>query len=128
MVMLERYEVCVVFGHVYRVLAELDTIHSELDHTWKQVLYYRQVFFSRFWNETVLFTNFHLSIFESIWSSLYQGFTGNCFNCLRRLLSFLSTEQIFLNLMTCPYVIDLLYTLRWHDCAWRCWCVSLGWQ
>ena len=44
MVMLERYEVCVVFGHVYRVLAEFDTVHSELYHTLKQVLYYRQVF------------------------------------------------------------------------------------
>ena len=46
MAMLKRYEVCVVFGHVYRVLAEFDTIHSELYHTLKQVLYYRQDFFS----------------------------------------------------------------------------------
>ena len=46
MAILERYEVCVVFGHVYRVLAEFDTIHSELYHTLKQVLYYRQDFFS----------------------------------------------------------------------------------
>ena len=85
-------------------------------------------FFSRFWNKTVFFTNFPLSTFESTWSSLYPRFTGYCFNSLRRLLSFSSIEQIILNLMTCPYAIDLLYTLPWHDCAWRCWCVSFGLQ
>ena len=85
-------------------------------------------FLSRFWNETVLFTNFTLSISESTWSSLYPRLTKNCINCSRRLLSFSSIEQILLNLTTCPHAIDILYALRWHDCAWRCWCVSFGLQ
>ena len=40
----------------------------------------------------------------------------------------LKLEQILLNLITCSYAIDLLYTLLWFDCAWRYWCVSLGLQ
>ena len=82
-------------------------------------------FLSRIWNETVLSTNFMLSISESTWSSLYPRFTNHCFNCSRWLLSFSSVEQILLNLTTYPYAIDLLYTLLWHDCAWRYWCVSV---
>ena len=50
------------------------------------------------------------------------------FNSSRWLLSFSSIEQILLNLITCPHAIDTLYTLRWHDCALRCWCVSFGLQ
>ena len=85
-------------------------------------------FLSRFWNETVLFTNFTLLISESTWSSLYPHLTKNCINCSRWLLSFSSIEQILSNLTTCSHAIDFLYTLRWHDCAWRCWCVSFGLQ
>ena len=82
-------------------------------------------FLSRIWNETVLSTNFMLSVSESTWSSLYPRFTNHCFNCSRWLLSFSSVEQILLNLTTYQYAIDLLYTLLWHDCAWRYWCVSV---
>ena len=85
-------------------------------------------FFSRFWNETVLFTNFTLSISESTWSSFYPRLTKNCFNCSRQLLIFSSIEQILLNLTTYPHAIDILYTLRWYDCASSCWCVSFGLQ
>ena len=81
-----------------------------------------------FWNKTILFTNFTLSISESIWSSFYPRFTNHCFNCSKRLLSFSSIEQIILNLTTCPRAIDILYTLRWHDCTWRCCYVSFGLQ
>ena len=85
-------------------------------------------FFSRIWNETVLSTNSILSISESTWSSLYPCFTNHCFNYSRWLLSFSTVEQILLNLRTYPYGIDPLYTLRWHDCAWRYWCVLVGLQ
>ena len=85
------------------------------------------IFLSRIWNETVLFTNFTISISESTWSSLYPCFNDHCFNSFRH-FSFSSIEQIILNLMTCPYAIDLLYTLRWHNCAWRSWSISFCWQ
>ena len=85
-------------------------------------------FLSRIWNETVLSTNFILSISESTWSSLYPRFTNQFFNCSRWLLNFSSVEQILLNLTTYPYAIDPLYTLRWHDSALRYWCVLVGLQ
>ena len=77
-------------------------------------------FLSLFWNETVMSTNFTLPVSELTWSSLYPRLTKNS----RRLLSFSSIEQILLNLTTGPHAIDILCSLRWHDCAWRCWCVS----
>ena len=102
-------------------------------HTWFSAGWYVTTsvilllsFLSRSWNETVFFTSFPLSFSEATWSSLYPSFTGHCFNSFRRLLCFSSIEEIILNLMTCPYAIDLLYTLWWHDCAWRCWCVSFA--
>ena len=85
-------------------------------------------FLSRIWNETVLSTTFILSVSEWTWSSLHPRFINLCFNCSRWLLRFSSVEPILLNLITCPYAIDPLYTLRWHDCTWRYWCVSVGLQ
>ena len=71
-------------------------------------------FLSRIWNETVLSTNFILSISESTWSSLYPRFNNHHFNCSRWLLSFSSVEQFFLNLTTCPYAIYHAI----HDMTW----------
>ena len=66
--------------------------------------------------------------FWRTWSFLYPRFTNHFFNCSRWLLIFSFVEQILLNLTNCPYVIDPLYTLLWHDYAWRYWCVSVGLQ
>ena len=79
-----------------------------------------------FWNKALLFINFTFSISESTWCSLYPRFTNHSFKCLRRLLSFSRIKQILLSFLTCLYAIDFLYTLRWHDCTWKYWCVSFG--
>ena len=73
-------------------------------------------FSSRIWNESVLSTNFVLSISESAQSSLYPRFNNDRFNCSRWLLSFSYVKQFFLNLTTCPYAIDHFYT--WHEMTW----------
>ena len=70
---------------------------------------------------------FFLSISEQKWSSLYPRLTNHCFNC-SRWLRFSSVEQILLNLTTCPYTIDPLYTLRCYECACRYWCVLVDLQ
>ena len=93
----------------------------------RQVLYYHQPF-CLILNETVLSTNFILSISELTWSFLYPRFTNHWFNCSRWLSSFCSVEQILSNLTTCANAVDPFCTLLWHDCAWRYWWVSAGLQ
>ena len=78
-------------------------------------------FLSRFWNKTVLSTNFTLSISESTWSSLRPRVTNHYFNCSRWLLSFSSVEQIFLIFTACPYAIDITVT-------WLCISIPVGLQ
>ena len=63
---------------------------------------------SHIWNETVLSTNFMLSISESTRSFLYPRFNKH------RLIAYVEHKQlIILNLTTCLYAIDHFYT--WHD-------------
>ena len=67
------------------------------------------IFLSYIWNETVLSTNFILSICEWIWSSLCPRFTNHCFNCCRRIIIFSHIEKILLGLATYQYAIDSFY-------------------
>ena len=125
-VIVVRYEVWVILGHVYGLPAGFSYNWFSAGWYVRRTVILSSTFLSRFWNKTVLFTNFTLSISKSTWSSLYPRFTNHCLNCSRQFLSFSSIEQILLNLKTCPHAVDILYTLPWHDCAWRCWCVSFG--
>ena len=113
--MVDCYEVWLILRDVYGLFAGEKGVRLS------------SMFLSCILNETVLCTNFILSISESTWSFLHPRFTNHVFDCSRWLLSFSSVEQILLNLTTCTYAMDLLCTLLWHDCAWRYW-VSIGLQ
>ena len=61
--MVQHYDAWVILRHVYGLFARFHAVDSVLDDMQKQVLYYHQIL-SRICSETVLPSNFILSIFE----------------------------------------------------------------